>query len=136
VPGDPIPSPLAAARDRRAKELGRRGEDLAAAHLERLGYRILARNHRTRFGELDLVATDPANETLVFCEVKARRAGTASPWHNLHDHKRRQVRTMAAAWLAEVTERPWSAELRFDAIGVTLDAAGDLVRLDHLEAAF
>ena len=37
---------------------GQRGEDLAAAHLERLGFQILARNHRTRFGELDLVAFD------------------------------------------------------------------------------
>ena len=57
---------LASLRDRRAKSLGRRGEDLAAAHFERLGYRILARNHRTRFGELDLVVTDPAEHTIVF----------------------------------------------------------------------
>ena len=51
--------------------LGRLGEELAAAHLERLGYRVIARNYRTRFGELDLVATDDG--VLVFCEVKARR---------------------------------------------------------------
>ena len=43
---------------------------------------------------------------------------------------------MAAAWLAEVTSRPFGAELRFDAVGVTLDDRGALVRLDHLEAAF
>ncbi len=53
--------------------LGRLGEDLAAAHLERLGYTVLARNHRTRHGELDIVATDGG--TLVFVEVKTRRAG-------------------------------------------------------------
>ncbi len=52
--------------------LGRLGERLAAEHLERLGYRVVARNYRTRFGELDLVVTD--EEVLVFCEVKTRRA--------------------------------------------------------------
>ena len=53
--------------------LGRLGERLAAEHFERLGYTVLARNYRTRFGELDLVAAD--DYTLVFCEVKTRRAG-------------------------------------------------------------
>jgi hypothetical protein len=43
---------------------------------------------------------------------------------------------MAAAWLAKVTDRPFGAELRFDAVGVTLDERGELVRLDHLQAAF
>ena len=56
---------------------GRRGEDLAAEHLERLGFQVLARNHRTRFGELDLVAYD--GETLVFAEVKTRRSGAREP---------------------------------------------------------
>ena len=119
----------------RTKTLGRRGEDLAAEHFERLGYRVLARNHRTRFGELDLVLADGAGDTIVFCEVKARRVG--GDWReNLHAAKRRQVRTMAAAWLSEVSERPRHAELRFDAVGVTLDARGELVRLDHLQGAF
>ena len=119
----------------RTKTLGRRGEDLAAEHFERLGYRVLARNHRTRFGELDLVLADGSGDTIVFCEVKARRVG--GDWReNLHAAKRRQVRSMAAAWLSEVSERPRHAELRFDAVGVTLDTRGELVRLDHLQAAF
>src|SRR3954468_622576 len=114
--------------------LGRRGEELAAEHFERLGFEVLARNHRTRFGELDLVAFDGA--TIVFVEVKTRRAGTGDPWDNLHDAKRAQVRHMAASWLTEAHRRPYGAELRFDAVGILLDAAGELVRLDHLEAAF
>ena len=112
--------------------LGRRGEQLAAEHLERLGYRVVARNYRTRFGELDLVATD--DYVLVFCEVKARRAG--DPWQSLGPAKQRQVRSMGRAWLSEVTERPRTSELRFDAIGVVFDGDGALVRLDHLEGAF
>src|ERR1700742_5239817 len=109
--------------------LGRRGEALAAEHLERLGYRIVARNYRTRFGELDLVATD--DFVLVFCEVKTRRAG--DPWDSLGEAKRRQVRSMGRAWLADVRERPRCSELRFDAIGVVIDRDGALVRLEHLE---
>jgi putative endonuclease len=122
--------------DQRAKALGSRGEVLAVAHFERLGYRVLARNHRTRFGELDLVVADGEDGTIVFVEVKTRRLGSGAPWESLHDAKRSQVRTMAAAWLAEVRERPFGAELRFDAVGVTLDARDELVRLDHLEGAF
>jgi putative endonuclease len=114
--------------------LGRFGERLAAEHLERLGYRILARNHRTRFGELDLVAADGA--ALVFCEVKTRRAGPGSPWDSLTQAKQVQVRAMARDFLASVRERPRSERIRFDAIGVVVDAGGRLVRLDHLEGAF
>ncbi len=120
----------------RTKELGRRGEDLAAQHFSRLGYRVLARNHRTRFGELDLVLAEEDERTIVFCEVKSRRLGSGSPFDSLHERKRRQVRKMAAAWLAVVTDRPFGAELRFDAVGVTIDERGELVRLDHLEGAF
>src|SRR5215212_10564266 len=112
---------------------GRRGEDLAAAHFSRLGYAVLARNHRTRFGELDLVLHDRGSGTIVFCEVKTRRAGTGEPWDNLHDAKRSQVRRMGAAWLAEVKDRPYGMEIRFDAVGILLDDDGGLVRLDHLE---
>jgi putative endonuclease len=114
-------------------ELGRRGEDLAAAHLERLGYAIVARNHRTRFGEIDLVAADA--ETLVIVEVKTRR-GRGRPWDGLDERKRRQVRRMGLAYLNEVADRPRRRAVRFDAVGVTIDPAGRLAALDHLEGAF
>jgi len=120
----------------RTTELGRRGEELAAEHFSRLGYRVLARNHRTRWGELDLVLADESEDTIVFCEVKSRRLGSGDWRDNLNERKRRQVRTMAAAWLNEVTDRPLYADLRFDAVGVTLDDRNELVRLDHLQAAF
>jgi putative endonuclease len=115
-------------------DLGRHGEALAAEHFERLGYRVLARNHRTRYGELDLVLTD--GEALVFCEVKTRRLGSGTPWDTLGAAKQVQVRRMARAWLAQVHDRPRCPVLRFDAVGVTIDARGRLVRLDHEEAAF
>jgi putative endonuclease len=114
--------------------LGRLGERLAAEHLERRGCSIVARNHRTRHGEIDLIALD--GDTMVFVEVKTRR-GRGDPWDALHDAKRSQVRRMAAAYLADgPTGRPRAALLRFDAIGVVVDARGHLTRLDHLEGAF
>jgi putative endonuclease len=113
---------------------GQQGEELAVAHFERLGFEVLARNHRTRYGELDLVVYD--GESLVFVEVKTRRDGSGDPWDNLHELKRSQVRRMAIAWLTERNDRPFGAELRFDAVGILVDGAGELVRLEHLEAAF
>jgi len=101
------------------RALGERGERLAATHLERAGYTILARNFRTRFGELDLVAAD--NRCLIFCEVKTRIAGTrrgpAGPLDAIGPRKRAQVRAMAREWLASSasSDRPRRPELRFDA---------------------
>ncbi|MGH2967796.1 MAG: YraN family protein [Solirubrobacteraceae bacterium] len=116
------------------QHLGRLGEQLAAEHFARLGYDVLARNHRTRWGELDLVLSD--GRTLVFCEVKTRRLGSGEPWEALHAAKQVQVRRMAAAWLAEPSDRPWHDDLRFDAVGVLLDRFDGLVRLDHVQGAF
>jgi len=114
--------------------LGRIGERLAAEHLERRGFAILARNHRTRWGEIDLIAADA--QRIVFCEVKTRRLGSSRPFDGLREPQIRRLRRMAAAWLQEQRDRPRTPELRFDAIGVTIDAHGRLVALEHLEGAF
>lgn len=112
------------------------GEQLAAEHLARRGFQIIERNYRTRWGELNIVAFD--GRTLAFCEVKARRTGgrAGGPLEAVGSLKRAQVRRMAGSWLIERKERPHAEVLRFDAIGVTVDGAGRLVSLDHLEGAF
>src|SRR4051794_41655506 len=99
------------------QHLGRTGEDLALAHLERLGYALVARNHRTRWGEIDLVVHD--GQTLVFVEVKTRRSTGSGrgPWEALHERKRAQVRREAAAFPAEGEGRP-------PAVGPPLDPLG------------
>jgi len=114
--------------------LGRLGERLAGEHLERLGFEILVRNHRTRFGELDLIAFD--GRSIVFCEVKTRRGGGGRPLEAVNAAKQRQVRKVAALWLIEEHDRPRATDLRFDAIGVTIDPFGRLAGLEHLEDAF
>jgi putative endonuclease len=117
-------------------QLGALGEDLAAEHLVRRGFEIVERNYRTRWGELDIVAFD--GRTLAFCEVKTRRVSPTggSPLDAVRMLKRAQVRKMAGRWLIERTDRPRAKTLRFDAIGVMVDATGRLVSLEHLEGAF
>ena len=114
--------------------LGRTGEDAAAAHLERRGFDVVERNHRTRWGELDLIAFDGV--TLVFAEVKTRRAGPGRPFEAIHEAKQRQVRRVSAAWLASHPSHPRADHLRFDAIGVSVDPRGRVIALEHLEGAF
>jgi putative endonuclease len=121
---------------RRAR--GRLGEQIAVDHLERRGYLVLARNYRTRYGELDVVAAD--DSAIVFCEVKTRvaggRSGPPGPLDAIGADKQRRIRSMAAQWLNDATDRPWRRDMRFDAIGITLSASGRLLALEHLEAAF
>lgn len=114
--------------------LGSIGEQLAAEHLVRRGYVILARNHRTRWGEIDIVACNA--DRILFCEVKTRRVGPYGPFDGLREQQTRRLRKMASAWLQEPNDRPYIPEVRFDAIGITIDARGRLVALEHLENAF
>ena len=124
------------------RRLGARGEELAARHLEARGYQVVERNFRTRYGELDVVARDA--RFLVFCEVKTRivrdRARTRDPlgpFAAIGPRKQRQVRAVAREWLTHGRlEGPRPAGLRFDAIGISFDATGRLLALEHLEAAF
>jgi putative endonuclease len=119
------------------QHLGQTGETFACEHLLRRGFDIVERNYRTRWGELDIVAFD--GRTLAFCEVKTRRAAGsdgAAPLESVHGRKQQRVRKMAGQWLVERTARPRAEEIRFDAIGVILDAGDRLISLEHLEGAF
>lgn len=124
------------------RAVGQLGEALAAAHLERLGFAIVARNARTRYGEIDLIAFD--GNVLAFVEVKTRRARqrwTSSeneqPLTWLRTRQRMRLRRLAAAWLRTQTrDRPSAHTIRFDAVGVIVDDADKLIRLDHIEGAW
>jgi putative endonuclease len=125
------------------QRLGKGGEDLVAARLEREGYRLLARNARVRYrewaiaGELDLIALD--GSTLVFVEVKTGRIGARRgperPVLAVGPEKRRRLRRLARAWLASEPGVRFQS-LRFDVVGVSLDQEGDLVGFEHLRDAF
>ena len=122
------------------RRLGADGEDEAARHLERRGHTILDRSFRTRYGELDIVSV--TSDCLVFCEVKTRtlggRAGPATALEAVGPAKRRRLRLMAREWfrLRGGGHERFPSRVRFDAIGVVLDARRQLVALDHVEDAF
>lgn len=117
---------------------GRRAEQLVAARLEAAGWRIIARNARSRHGELDIVALD--GRTLVFVEVKAGRAGAAfgpeRPILSIGPRKQLQVRRLAAAFMATRRDLPRYERIRFDAVGVTFGRGDVLVEVEHIEGAF
>lgn len=95
--------------------LGKLGETLACEELTRLGYAILATRHRTRFGEIDIVAEHVG--VLVFVEVKARRSSRGgSAAESVTPRKQRRVAAMALDYLA------WEGRLdkpcRFDVVAI------------------
>ena len=123
------------------QRFGREAEDLVAGRLARGGWTIVARNARPAGirGELDLIALDGA--ALVFVEVKARRAGSTlgpeTPAMAVGARKRAKLRGLAAAWLRERGyDVPRHRDLRFDVIGLRVDAAGRVIEYEHLRAAF
>lgn len=113
-------------------ELGRYGEDLAAAHLEATGCRILARNWRCRLGEIDLVALE--GQCLVVCEVKTRQSITAGdPLESVTAVKARRLRRLTGAWLA--TQDRFYADVRIDVVGIVCPETGP-ARMVHLKGVF
>ena len=120
------------------RRTGEIAEDLVARHLVAAGWEIVERNARTRYGELDIVARD--GSTLVFVEVKGAREGTAfgpeKPILSIDFRKQRRVRRLATAWISERRDQPPYAEIRCDAVGVTLDRHGNAVDVDYVKGAF
>jgi len=84
-----------------AQRFGRESEAAAARYLQRAGYRVMARNYRTRVGEIDLVAYD--GSVLAFVEVKARRSDRfGAPEAAVTTDKRRRLTKAALAYLASL----------------------------------
>lgn len=117
---------------------GALAEQLVAERLQAAGWRVLARNARTRQGELDIVALDGL--TLVFVEVKAGREGSQfgpeRPVLAVDWRKQLRIRRLATAWMAARRDLPRYKEIRFDAIGVSFDRSGRVLEVEHLKAAF
>jgi putative endonuclease len=110
---------------------GRRGEQVAARHLKRCGYLILARNYRAAGAEIDLVALDES--TLVFVEVKFRLgSGFGTPAEAVDLEKRERIRRAARAF-AEWRGVP-DLPARFDVVAIS--GAGRFSRLELIKNAF
>ena len=113
------------------QQIGKRGEDLAAAYLEGQGMTILARNLRLGAHEIDILARE--GETLVFVEVKTTRAASfGEPELWVDERKQRQMSEAADAYFFQ--QGIEEAECRFDVVAVTLAGSQPLIR--HLPNAF
>ena len=100
-------------------EIGALGERLAVEHLQSLGLRVLARNWRCRYGELDVIAADDAVRVAVFVEVKTRTSDRfGGVEYAVTPQKVRRLRRLAGLWLAGQDVR-WSG-VRIDVIGVRI----------------
>lgn len=113
------------------KELGKRGENAAAAFLERSGYTIVERNWRCTYGEVDIVALD--GDVLVLCEVKTRKgAGKGTPEDAVTQAKQRRYVKLAEAYLQySGTE---GVPVRFDVVTLTVVSESRALLRHHLGA--
>ncbi len=114
-------------------EIGRRGEALAVAYLKKNGYRVLQRNVRMKFGEIDLVARD--GNVLCFVEIKARSSVQFGwPEEGLTPEKQRRLGQLALGYLKarRLTEIP----VRFDVVSVLIGPDGSGSRLRLIKGAF
>jgi putative endonuclease len=114
------------------QSLGAAGEAAACAHLERQGYRILARNARADRVELDIVAERAG--VVVFVEVKTRlsaRCGAAA--EAVDARKQARLARGAAAWLR--ASGLHARRVRFDVVACEPAPRGEF-RVTHWEAAF
>lgn len=114
-----------------AHQRGAAAEAAAAAFLERQGLSLVARNFRTRFGEIDLIMQD--RNTVVFVEVRARaRADFGSALESVTARKQQHLRAAAEAWLARHGD--CKKACRFDI--VALEGHGPSATVDWRPNAF
>lgn len=113
----------------RAKDaVGRYGEDLAAAHLQRIGMQVLTRNWRCARGEIDIVAVD--DRCLVVVEVKTRRTlDYGHPAEAVTWAKQLRLRRLTAEWLRQSPQS--FGQVRIDVVAILWPRRGP-AQLQHL----
>ena len=115
---------------------GRWGEEVAVEHLRRLGFEIVDRNSRPvsrdRRLEIDVVAWDPATDTMVFVEVKqhSRLSPFQRRMRSIDRRKKANLRIACGAWRRA---NGWKGGFRFDAVEVYGVPGGGRPVIDHIE---
>ncbi|OPY84466.1 MAG: hypothetical protein A4E72_02219 [Syntrophus sp. PtaU1.Bin208] len=116
-------------------QTGKIGEEMAAAYLEEAGYRILERNYRCPFGEIDIVAQE--GDTLVFVEVKSRRSENYGlPQLAVGPEKQRRISKISLFYLQSHRLEP--SDVRFDVVAILLRPKNPSIELikDAFELAY
>lgn len=108
------------------------GEEEAQRVLKKNGYRILDRNFRARFGEIDIVAMD--NGVIVFVEVRTKKAGSmfGRPGESIDMGKQRRITLAAEEYLTSRGKADHPA--RFDVVSVEVD--GGVFKAELIKDAF
>ena len=97
------------------QKFGKKSESVAAAQLEKNGYKILEHNYRTKLGEIDIIAKE--GDTIVFVEVKARRSdGFGNPKSAITPKKQQKI-SMTALYYLKATKQS-NAKARFDVVTI------------------
>jgi putative endonuclease len=111
--------------------LGKLGEDEALDFLVKNGYKIIARNYRTKLGEVDIIASD--RDTFCFVEVKARRTCIrGTPAEAVSGVKQNQISKAALQFIKD--KGLWGKKARFDVVSVIY--SGGKVQSDLIKNAF
>ena len=114
-------------------EFGSMAEDLALRYLQRHDLSLLARNFRSRFGEIDLIMQE--NNTIIFIEVRARKTTAfMHPAESVDYRKRGRIRKTSQVFMHKTAA--WNRfDMRFDVIALTGNAARGM-KIDWIKAAF
>src|SRR3569832_897379 len=114
-----------------ASDLGKKGEQLAAEHLRKNGYSILAQNYRfSKLAEVDIVASK--GKQIVFVEVKPRASSYLNdPALMVSKQKQKQIMKAASQFLRQ---KKFDLEWRFDIISIVLNTSA--TKIEHIEDAF
>ncbi len=107
-------------------EKGKKGEDIAAACLRKEGYRIIERNYRCLYGEVDIIAMDAGD--VVFIEVKSRKSDNfGSPEEAVNIIKQRKISKVALNYLQKKGLTDHNA--RFDIVAIRFMPQGNRVKI-------
>ena len=110
--------------------LGKDGENIAAAFLEKKGFRIIEKNYRTVFGEIDIIAQDRG--VIVFVEVKTRTDITfGHPFEAVNPKKREKIRKVALCFMKR-QKKEFPA--RFDVLSIYFEHGRQ--QIEHIQDAF
>jgi putative endonuclease len=111
------------------QDLGQQGEQMIESYLTEKGYKIIGKNYRKKTGEIDLIAKNPAQDEIVFIEVKTRKTDTyGMPEEAVDPRKLKKIEKTALFWFQEnpTVSLPW----RIDVLALEI---GGKIKITHLE---
>ena len=124
------------------QNIGKLGEDIAVKYLEKHGYKILDRNYRKPWGEIDIIASENIGKNqflvrqrqeLVFIEVKTQNQKFEwRPEENITRHKKRQLSRIIMTYL-KANRIPEDQNWRVDVLAITLDFKTKNAQIEHIQ---